>query len=161
MPIRLVLTPTVGAVRGSGSGRLLFLTVRRLSQVASLTRAIVVLASHSRIERMRVALAGTGSRLGPRIGAVESAVFERSQTASVFREMGRRIDVEDLLTATEVADLLGFSMRQVVSTYARRYNSFPRPTVVKSNGHTQLWAREDVEEWDRQRGRQAGEEGAV
>ena len=76
--------------------------------------------------------------------------------------MGRRIDVEDLLTATEVADLLGFSMRQVVSTYARRYNSFPRPTVVKSNGHTQLWAREDVEEWDRQRRRgQAGEEGAV
>ena len=76
--------------------------------------------------------------------------------------MGRRIDVEDLLTATEVADLLGFSMRQVISTYARRYHSFPRPAVVKSNGHTQLWAREDVEEWDREHRRSgAGNEGVA
>lgn len=76
--------------------------------------------------------------------------------------MGRWVYVEDLPTATEVADLLRFSMRQVVCTYARRYNSFPRPTVVKSNGHTELWAREDVEEWDRHRRRcQAGEEGAA
>lgn len=63
--------------------------------------------------------------------------------------MGRRIDVDDLLTASEVAGLLGLSMRQVVSTYARRYEDFPRPAVIKSNGRTQLWAREDVETWDR------------
>lgn len=63
--------------------------------------------------------------------------------------MGRHVDVEDLLSAAEVAEALGFSARQVVSIYARRYDSFPRPAVVKSNGRTQLWAREDVEEWDR------------
>lgn len=64
--------------------------------------------------------------------------------------MGRRIDVDDLLTATEVARVLGLSMRQVVSTYARRYEDFPRPAVIKSNGRTQLWAREDVEGWYQQ-----------
>lgn len=79
----------------------------------------------------------------------------------VLHDMGRNIDVDDLLSATEVAKLLGFSMRQVVSTYARRYESFPRPAVVKSNGHTQLWAREDIEEWDREfRRTRASEQGA-
>ena len=61
--------------------------------------------------------------------------------------MGRRVDVDELLSAAEVAELLGFSMRQVVSIYARRYEDFPQPVVVKSNGHTQLWAREDIEEY--------------
>lgn len=54
------------------------------------------------------------------------------------------------MSADEVATLLGLSMRQVVSTYARRYDTFPEPLVVKSNGRTQLWAREDIEEWDRE-----------
>lgn len=76
--------------------------------------------------------------------------------------MGRTIDVEDLLSAAEVAELLGLSMRQVVSTYARRYDSFPTPAVVKSNGHTKLWIREDVEEWNRvHRESLAGHEGAA
>jgi hypothetical protein len=84
MPIRLVLIPAVGAVRGSGSGRLLFLTVRRLGQVAihaaSLTRAVVVLASHSRIERMRVALAraiswGLGSGLSGPLFSIEVSLL--------------------------------------------------------------------------------------
>lgn len=74
-----------------------------------------------------------------------------NRSASVWHTMGRRIDTDDLLTAAEVADLLGFSRRQVVSIYVRRYERFPRPVVVKSNGRTQLWARDDVERWDRER----------
>lgn len=63
--------------------------------------------------------------------------------------MGRRVDVDDLLNATEVAQVLGLAGRQVVSKYASRYQSFPQPLVIKSGGHTQLWAREDVERWGR------------
>lgn len=55
------------------------------------------------------------------------------------------IDPDDLLDATEVAEVLGLSHRQAVSTYRHRYADFPEPVVVKSR--CLLWLRVDVEAW--------------
>jgi predicted DNA-binding transcriptional regulator AlpA len=61
------------------------------------------------------------------------------------------IDPEDLLDAGEVAALLGLSRRQAVSTYRRRYPTFPAPVVDKNSGKCVLWLRSDIEEWRRRR----------
>lgn len=53
----------------------------------------------------------------------------------------------DLLDATEVAELLGLSRRQAVSTYRARYADFPAPAVEKGSGKCVLWLRADVERW--------------
>jgi predicted DNA-binding transcriptional regulator AlpA len=58
-----------------------------------------------------------------------------------------RIDPEDLLDAGEVAELLGLSRRQAVSTYRGRYSDFPAPVVSKNSGKCDLWLRQDIERW--------------
>lgn len=67
--------------------------------------------------------------------------------------MGTRIDTKDLVSASEVADLLGLAQHNSVTTYLRRYADFPRPVVDKSGGHIRLWLRNDVLSW--KTGRQA------
>ena len=63
--------------------------------------------------------------------------------------MGRRVDVDDLLTSEEVAALIGVSHRQTVNTYLRRYPDFPQPVVERVGGRVRLWLRPDVERWAR------------
>jgi predicted DNA-binding transcriptional regulator AlpA len=58
-----------------------------------------------------------------------------------------KIDPADLLDAGEVAELLGLSRRQAVSTYRSRYSDFPAPIVEKNSGKCDLWLRSDVESW--------------
>lgn len=60
-----------------------------------------------------------------------------------------KIAVEDLLNAAEVAELLGLSQRTAISTYRRRYPSFPIPVIVK--GTCVLWLRTDIQKWARGR----------
>lgn len=55
-----------------------------------------------------------------------------------------KIDTDDLLNATEVAELLGLSHRTAIATYRARYY-FPEPIFTK--GTCVLWARRDVERW--------------
>jgi len=62
--------------------------------------------------------------------------------------MGSRIDTADLLSVTEVAQLLGLAQYNSVTTYLHRYDDFPRPIVDKSGGHIRLWLRQDIEAWD-------------
>jgi len=61
--------------------------------------------------------------------------------------MSPKVDTEDLIDSQEVADLLGLSHRNSVSTYLRRYEAFPRPIVERGGGRTRLWLRSDLEEW--------------
>jgi glutathione-regulated potassium-efflux system ancillary protein KefG len=58
-----------------------------------------------------------------------------------------KVDTEDLLDTQEVADLLGLSHRNSVTTYLRRYEDFPRPIVERGGGRTRLWARREVVAW--------------
>lgn len=61
------------------------------------------------------------------------------------------VRTEDLIDAHEVAELLGLSQRNSVSTYLKRYDDMPRPVVERSNGRTRLWLRSDIERWARGR----------
>jgi glutathione-regulated potassium-efflux system ancillary protein KefG len=53
----------------------------------------------------------------------------------------------DLIDSAGVAEILGLSHRNSVTTYARRYPGFPAPIVT--SGRLRLWLRRDVEEWSR------------
>lgn len=64
--------------------------------------------------------------------------------------MGRRVDVDDLVDATQVAALLGLSSRNAVSVYRARYSDFPQPVVDRSKAV--LWVREDIAQWAAERG---------
>lgn len=57
------------------------------------------------------------------------------------------VDVDDLIPASEVAEILGLAHYNSVTTYLRRYDDFPRPVVDKSGGRIRLWLRQDVVHW--------------
>lgn len=57
------------------------------------------------------------------------------------------MDPEDLVDAAQVAELLGLSHRNSVSTYMSRYEDFPRPRVERGARRDRFWARADVLEW--------------
>jgi predicted DNA-binding transcriptional regulator AlpA len=56
-----------------------------------------------------------------------------------------KADLEDLLNASEVAELLGLSHRTAVATYRKRYPDFPEPCIQK--GTCVLWLRSDITRW--------------
>jgi predicted DNA-binding transcriptional regulator AlpA len=56
-----------------------------------------------------------------------------------------KVDLEDLLNATEVAGLLGLAHREAIATYRKRYDDFPAPVLTK--GTCVLWLRADIETW--------------
>lgn len=62
-----------------------------------------------------------------------------------------RVDLDELIDAAEVAELLGLARRQAVSTYRRRYPDFPSPLLEKNSGKCSLWRRSDVERWRQDR----------
>ena len=61
--------------------------------------------------------------------------------------MAPDVNTEDLVDANEVAQMLGLSHRNSVSTYLRRYDDFPQPIIERSGGRTRLWLRTDIEAW--------------
>jgi predicted DNA-binding transcriptional regulator AlpA len=65
--------------------------------------------------------------------------------------MGRRIDVDDLVTATDIAERLGVKRAQVVHDWRRRHPDFPAPLVTRPR--VLLWAWKDVKAWARRTGR--------
>jgi glutathione-regulated potassium-efflux system ancillary protein KefG len=64
------------------------------------------------------------------------------------------VRTEDLVDAQEVAELLGLSHRNSVSTYLHRYDDFPRPVIERGAGRTRLWLRKDVVSWRQSRSAQ-------
>jgi glutathione-regulated potassium-efflux system ancillary protein KefG len=67
--------------------------------------------------------------------------------------MGKKVDVDDLIDANEVAELIGLSHRNAVSLYQGRYDDMPRPIVAKNNGKMLLWLRSEMTAWAKQTGR--------
>jgi len=61
------------------------------------------------------------------------------------------VDVDDLISASEVAKILGLAHYNSVSTYLNRYDDFPRPVVDKSGGRIRLWLRQDIDDWSTSR----------
>ena len=65
--------------------------------------------------------------------------------------MTRKVDVDDLIDAHEVANHLGLSHRNSVATYMTRYADFPRPVIDTGGGRCRLWSRRAVDRWRAQR----------
>ena len=61
--------------------------------------------------------------------------------------MPRRVSLEDLIDAHDVARILGLSQRNTVSQYQRRYPDMPRPVLDLGPGRPSLWLRPHIERW--------------
>jgi len=63
----------------------------------------------------------------------------------------RKVYVDDLVGAVEVADRLGLSHTANVHSWRRRHADFPQPVAIVSG--TYLWLWPEVERWVRATGR--------
>lgn len=61
--------------------------------------------------------------------------------------MPRRVVIDDLIDAHDVARILGLTHRNTVSQYQRRYPEMPRPVLDLGPGRPSLWLRPQVERW--------------
>jgi glutathione-regulated potassium-efflux system ancillary protein KefG len=65
--------------------------------------------------------------------------------------VSRRVDLDDLIDATDVATILGLSRATSVYVYLSRYPDMPRPVVDRGPKRARLWLRTEVEAWEHQR----------
>lgn len=68
--------------------------------------------------------------------------------------MGKKVDVDDLIDANRVAEMLRLSQRNTVSSYQRRYPDMPRPVVDLGTGRCKMWLRSEISQWAAETGRQ-------
>ena len=61
--------------------------------------------------------------------------------------MGKRVDIENILSAQEVAEVLGLGLRNSITVYRGRYPDFPEP--LKEWPGFKVWNRPDVTRWAR------------
>lgn len=61
--------------------------------------------------------------------------------------MPRRVVLDDLIDAHDVARILGLAQRNTVSQYQRRYPDMPRPVLDLGPGRPSLWLRPQIERW--------------
>jgi predicted DNA-binding transcriptional regulator AlpA len=69
-------------------------------------------------------------------------------------EMGKKVDVDDLIDAREVAQLLGLSSPRAVAVYASR--GLPEPILDRGPNTAKLWLRQDIERFQATRRSQSG-----
>jgi len=65
--------------------------------------------------------------------------------------VGKRVDLDDLIDATEVASILGLARANSVYVYQERYPDMPRPVVDRGPRQAKLWLRPEVVAWQRAR----------
>lgn len=70
---------------------------------------------------------------------------------SSVRSVGRKVDVDDIVGAAEIAERLGLANSQLVHVWRRRHDDFPEPVRELKRAH--VWAWPDVERWARATGR--------
>lgn len=63
----------------------------------------------------------------------------------------RKVSVDDLVGAAEIADRLGLAQPQTVHSWRRRYADFPAPVAQLQTAL--IWVWPDVEAWARASGR--------
>lgn len=72
--------------------------------------------------------------------------WARANGFSVNEVAAAEPDPDELMTATEIAAMFGWSQVGNAWDLAKR-GAFPQP--VRSHGRTKLWSRREIEEWDR------------
>jgi hypothetical protein len=65
--------------------------------------------------------------------------------------VARKVTVDDLVGATEIAARLGLTQSRVVHQWRQRHVDFPAPIATLAMG--MVWAWPDVERWARMTGR--------
>ena len=65
--------------------------------------------------------------------------------------MGRRIDVDNLVTADQIAERLNVADLSVVYNWARRHKTFPAP-VLERGKRIRMWDWPEVKEWATEHG---------
>jgi predicted DNA-binding transcriptional regulator AlpA len=68
---------------------------------------------------------------------------------SILFTVGKKVDVEDLIDAREVAEMLGLSSPRAVAVYASR--GLPVPVIDRGPNTAKLWLRQDIERWSASR----------
>ncbi len=68
--------------------------------------------------------------------------------------MGRKVDVDDLVGAAEIAECLSVKRPHLIHDWRRRHPEFPQP-VVELKG-TLIWLWPEVERWAEETGRLKG-----
>ncbi len=63
--------------------------------------------------------------------------------------MGKKVDVDDLIDAREVAEMLGLSSPRAVAVYSSR--GLPEPIIDRGPNTAKLWLRQDIERWQKDR----------
>lgn len=74
-----------------------------------------------------------------------------SGAALASTDVGRRVDVDQLVSAVEIAARLGVTRPQAVYDWRRRHADFPEP--VTRLGAVYVWVWDDVAKWARKTGR--------
>ena len=65
--------------------------------------------------------------------------------------MPKRVNVEDLVGAAEIADRLGLAQPQTVHSWRRRYPDFPAPIAHLRTAL--IWSWPEIEHWAERTGR--------
>jgi len=65
--------------------------------------------------------------------------------------VGRKVDVDDLVGAAEIADRLDIAHRETIHVWRRRYPDFPAP-IAELRG-VLIWSWPDLERWAKATGR--------
>jgi glutathione-regulated potassium-efflux system ancillary protein KefG len=68
----------------------------------------------------------------------------------------QRVNLDDLVDAHGVAEMLGLSHPNTVSVYQRRYEDMPKPALDLGKGRVKLWLKPELERWASQRPRGRG-----
>lgn len=67
-----------------------------------------------------------------------------------------KVDLDDLIDVNQVAEILGLSQRNTVTTYLQRYPDMPRPVLEFESSRIRLWLRPEIVAWARKTGRLTG-----
>ena len=79
--------------------------------------------------------------------------LDPSPGAGSVRTVGRRVDVDELIDAQEVAAMLDLAQANSVYLYLSRYPDMPRPVVDRGPRRAKLWLRAEIAQWASSRGR--------
>ena len=79
--------------------------------------------------------------------------------------MGKRVDVDELIDAEAIKDLLGYARRNDVWTYRNRHPDFPAPVLDLNRGRSTggraiLWLRKDILTWAQKHPRRSARTGS-
>ena len=69
----------------------------------------------------------------------------------ILGDMGRKLDVDQLVGSAEIAERLGVKRLQVIHDWRRRHLDFPNP--VFNIGRTGVWYWPEVRAWAKKTGR--------